>query len=552
MNPGFLGDLETRRIFYASMICTGVAYLLIIAVRAALLGPFTASFTFLVGGIDYYACLPYAAALVIGLWRPVQRAALALADACGRNPYAAAGLTAAALAIGTHLLYHAHPLSMDEYAPLFQSTVFAAGEMHGRLPAPLIDWLVPKGFQRMFFAVDRPTGAIVSVYYPGMALLLTPFTALGVPWLLNPLLGGATVLVMHALGRTLFGSERAAGLAVLFTIASPAVTLNAVSFYSMPAHLLANALFALLLLRPTPRRALAAGVTGSIALVLSNPVPHLFFALPWIAWLAADSARRHLLVPLIAGYAPLCGIIGLGWTYYLRGFGTALAQGAAEPLSLAARMFSGVLQVPTKVVLEARAVALAKLWLWAAPALLVLAGLGVWRLRNESGPWLVLAGSALLTFLGYLFVPYDQGHGWGYRYFHSAWSVLPLLAVAALYLPTGDLKRDGAAGYAAACALAGLLSVTVLQAVQQEHFVRQHLRQVPDPQGGQARVLFIDASRGFYRIDLVQNDPFLRNRLLKFVSYGSAADEAMMREHFPDLSRLSSSERGSVWGIPAR
>ena len=552
-----------NQIFYASMIGTGAAFLIIAAVRASLIGPFTASFTFLVGGIDYYACLPYAAALAVALLRPVQRAGLALADACGRHPYAAAGLTAAALAIGTHLLYHAHPLSMDEYAPYFQSTIFAAGEMHGRLPAPLLDWLVPKGFQRMFFTVDRATGAIVSIYYPGMALLLTPFTALGVPWLLNPLLGGATVLVMHRLGRTLLGSERAAGLAALFTIASPAVTLNAVSFYSMPAHLLANALFALLLLRPTPRRAFAAGVTGSIALVLSNPVPHLFFALPWIAWLAADRARRRLLVPLIAGYVPLCGIIGLGWTYYLRGFTTSLAQGAAEPLSLAARMFSGVLQVPTKVVLEARAVALAKLWLWAAPALLVLAGLGAWRLRNDSGPWLALAGSALLTFLGYLFVPYDQGHGWGYRYFHSAWSVLPLLAVAAL-LPAGGVRPDGvpgdpsstgpsAAGYAAACALAGLLSVTVLLAVQQEHFIRRHLQQVPQPQpGGQARVLIIDASRPFYRIDLVQNDPFLRNPVLILVSHGRAADEAMMRERFPELSLLSSSERGTVWGIRRR
>ena len=540
-------------VFYASMIGTGVAFLIIAAVRASLIGPFSASFTFLVGGIDYYACLPYAAALVIGLLRPVQRAALALADACGRHPYVAAGLTAAALVLGTHLLYHAHPLSMDEYAPHFQSRAFAAGEMAGRLPPALLDWLVPTGFQRMFFTVDRASGAIVSIYYPGMALLLTPFTALGVPWLLNPLLGGATVLVMHALGRALFGSERAAGLAVLFTLASPAVTLNAVSFYSMPAHLLANALFALLLLRPTPRRAFAAGVTGSVALVLSNPVPHLFFALPWVAWLAADGARRRLLVPLIAGYVPLCGILGLGWTYYVRGFSTSLAQGVAEPLSLAASIFSSVLHLPTKVVLEARTVALAKLWLWAAPALLVLAGLGVWRLRNESGPWLVLAGSAVLTFLGYLFVPYDQGHGWGYRYFHSAWSVLPLLAVAAVQ-PRGDAPGASSSltGYAAACALAGLLSVSVLQAVQQEHFVRRHLRQVPAAQSGQARVVIIDASRGFYRIDLVQNDPFLRDPVLKLVSHGRAADEAMMRQRFPELSRLSSDERGTVWGIPGR
>lgn len=562
MNPGLFGDRETRTVFAASLAGTVIAFLLVAATRTLRIGPFTASFTYLVGDIDFNACLPFAMVLVAALLRPLQRAALALADWLGAHPFATAALTVATLALGTHLVYHAHPLSMDEYAPYFQSLAFAAGEMTGRLPPPLIDWLVPKGFQTMFFRLDPASGAIVSIYYPGMALLLTPFSFLGVPWLLNPLIGGATVLVMHALGRALFGSGRAAGLAVLFTIASSAVTLNAISFYSMPAHLLCNALFALLLLRATPRRALLAGVIGSLALVLNNPVPHLLFALPWIVWLAADAGRRRTLLPLAAGYLPLCVLLGLGWTYYLRGFGVSLAAGAAEPVSLVARMFAGVFRLPTGVVFEARMVAAAKIWLWSAPALVTLAFLGTWRLRDESGPWLVLAACAFLTYVGYLFVPYDQGHGWGFRYFHGAWLVIPLLAVAAVHAPAGAANAvppaasSPAAGYAAACALLGLLTVTLVQAALMERFLGRHLAQLPTAGvrdlSGEPRVVIVDASRGFYRIDLVQNDPFLRNRVLTLVSGGRAADEAMMRERFPGLARLSSSERGTVWGIPAR
>src|SRR6185437_7921307 len=138
------------------------------------------------------------------------------------------------------------------------------------------------------------SGAVASMYWPGLALLLTPFTLLGVPWLLNPLIGGATVRAMHRLARQFFVGEEAVGLVVLLTVASPAVTINAISFYSMPAHLLANTLFVVLLLRRTLAAALLAGIIGSLALALHNPVPHLLFALPWIGWLAVQPGGWRL------------------------------------------------------------------------------------------------------------------------------------------------------------------------------------------------------------------------------------------------------------------
>jgi hypothetical protein len=106
-------------------------------------------------------------------------------------------------------------------------------------------------------------------------LLLTPFTLLGLPWVLNLMLGAIGVYAMHALALRLTGSRTGAGFAVLLTIGSAAFVVNAISFYSMTAHIICNAAFVFLRLKPTPARALGPGTLGGLALALRNPLPHL-------------------------------------------------------------------------------------------------------------------------------------------------------------------------------------------------------------------------------------------------------------------------------------
>ena len=102
------------------------------------------------------------------------------------------------------------------------------------------------------------------------------------------MLSGLTVLVVHRLALKLFHSAESAGLAVLFTVASPVFFADGISYYLMTAHLLFNGVFALLLLEPAPRRLVLAGVVGSFALSLHNPVPHVLFAAPWIVSMAPE------------------------------------------------------------------------------------------------------------------------------------------------------------------------------------------------------------------------------------------------------------------------
>jgi hypothetical protein len=195
-------------------------------------------------------------------------------------------------------------------------------------------------------------------------------------------------------------------------------------------------------------------------------------------------------------------------------------------------------------VLLARLWGLAKLWLWSVPALLAVAAYGVWKMPRADRRWGVLLACALLTFFGYFFVRYDQGHGWGYRYFHSAWFVLPLFAAAVL--------KDEVRAYLAGCAVVSLVALTALRAVQVEQFMERHLEQLPRAQDAEVRVVIVDPAGGYYAQDLVQNDPFLRNPVLVLASRGREADEAMMVKRFPELTRLSSSARGTTWGYQPR
>jgi hypothetical protein len=469
-----------------------------------------------------------------------------------RHPGQVAAATGLLLCIGTIVVYRNHPLSMDEYAPYFQSQVFAAGRLSGRLPPALLDWLVPPSFQDYFLNVSHATGAVASAYWPSFALLLTPFTLLGIPWACNPCISALTLLAIHRLALHLFKDQEAAGLAVLLTVASPVFFANGISYYSMPAHLLANAVYALLLVEPTPRKALVAGVVGSVALTLHNPVPHMLFALPWLVYLAMHPQRVRLLGGLAAGYLPLCLLLGVGWF----AFSADIVREAGGPATSArwdaGAVFESAFHLPTGTVLLARLIGLAKVWLWAVPGLLLLAGAGAWKWRRDAR-CLLLATSALVTLLGYLFVPVDQGHGWGYRYFHSAWFALPLLAAGALQrteagtVSATALEADDVRAFVVACSVLTLLAGVGFRSFQIHEFIVHEQGQVPAYAGRERRVVILDTTRAFYGQDLVQNDPFLRGPLTRMLTHGADADAQMMTRNFPDMRRVFADEHGTVW-----
>ncbi len=467
---------------------------------------------------------------------------LKLADLLGNYPYSVALASVAMMGLGTILIYHDYPLSMDEYAAVFQAKIFASGRLVAQLPRSLVDWLVVSGFNGSFLVASPESGRAIGHYWPGFAALLAPFEFLNVPWLCNPMLAGMAIVLIHRITLDVTGDRRAAGWALLFTVASGGFVANALSYYSMQAHLTANLLFAALLLKPTHRRALWAGLVGSLALNLHNPVPHALFSFPWLVAMTIERDQRRFLPPLILGYLPGLAL-GLGWLMWRADIGSGVSGAAVHGVT------DGIFAWPDATLLNMRAAALAKMWLWTLPCLFVFAFLGRCRYGNNRTVRL-LTQSALLTFAGYLFVRFDQGHGWGFRYFQPAWGAVPILAGCAM--TNRSLAERRLLSFAGAAAVLNLAVVLPFQMHQISEVITQHLAQLPPPQRPGNNVYFIHPLGGFYVADMVQFDPLLRDQDLKLVSHGAELDAELIRQNWPTATKITSQRAADQWYLGPR
>ncbi len=500
-------------------------------------------------------------ALVVGAWLLRNRdPRLDPAAFLGRHPWPVAAAAFAGLCLAMFGVVHGHPLAGDEHLAIFQSRVFAAGKLSGQLPHELVYRLVPTYYlDRWLIATE--TGQVVSIYWPGFALLLAPFSLVGAPWACNPLLASLTLVLLASTAKRLTGDERAGGWAMLFALASPGFVGMALSYFSMTSHLFFNLLFAWLLLERSPRRLIAAGLIGSFALVQSNPVPHVLFALPWLVSIArgCDGGRRLRL--LAAGYAPLVLLLGFGWWLFLRQL-----QGASFPLpygpdgdplhrlaNLAAYFdyeMRKVFTLPGADVLAYRLGEQVRLWTWTAPGLPLLALAGWWLWRRTAG--LRLLGTSLAaTLLGYAFVGFDQGYGWGARYVHSAFSALPILGGALMVTMLPEVEARRLKNYVTRLALYSLVFASALRLFQIRLFMDEQLALRPPFEAGVRQLVFIRPNLEYYTPDFVQNDPFLRAPVIFMQSRTPRRDrDDVIRRHFPN-ARLEYDNPllGQVWRL---
>jgi hypothetical protein len=240
----------------------------------------------------------------------------------------------------------------------------------------------------------------------------------------------------------------------------------------------------------------------------------------------ADGRLRDLLL-LTAGYLPLSLLLGLGWSVALQNVEPVVTDQTSFEVSRYFQVFA----LPSAGTLVARLLGIVKLDGWAVPGLLALAIAG--GLSWKTAAARCVAASALLTLAGYLLVPFDQGHGWGFRYFHQAWLTLPLLVAGALATFSGDDARARRyKGFLLVSCLGSLLVLTPLRMSDTADFVSRHLAQTPPPFGSQNRqIVFVNIHCGYHIQDLFQNDPFLRGSDLTVVSRGSEADARFAEEH---------------------
>lgn len=476
-----------------------------------------------------------------------------------RSPWQTSLVVTVLLSVCTLVVYKNHPLCMDEYADWFQSRVFAAGSLSGRWPPDLVDWLLPKGFQGTFLRVSTTTGATMSGYFPGYALVQAPFVLFGVPWLCNPVLVGATLMVLSYIARTILEDTTAAGWVMLFAIASPVFLINGISYYSSSGQLLLNLGFCALLLKPSSRRLLLAGLIGGFSAFYHNPIRHVFFALPWVAWIMwTYQPRLKGLALLAVGYLPSVLILGGAWLYFRTQITTisssAVGATGIQPVAGIGVAILDLLENawhlvswPSAYGSYARLAGLVKTWLWTAPMIPLLALFAVSRCRDVRVQ--LMFWSAAASFIGYLFLmPDDQGHGWGDRYFHAVWGVLPILA----YAWVAEIRKENPDQSRMILARIGLGAVAYfclafpLRLWQVHNHMKEHLAQIPQVSKGVPGEVVLLNGYGYYAVDLVQNDPWMRGSKHVLYSQGSEKDEAMLRRYFPGCRLIEYPPYGSA------
>lgn len=454
------------------------------------------------------------------------------------------------LAVGTLAIYQNHRLSGDETYLYFQAQTFAAGRLEGRFPPELLPRLIAPYLIDVLTTVSPDTGRVISAYWPGFSLLLTPFVWLGIPWLLNPLLSGGVLLLVFRLTKDLTGNREIAAWAALFTLASPAFTVQGISYFAMQAHLFFNLLFVFLLLQEHRHATYLAGLVGGYALVLHNPVPHTAFALPWIIWQwrRLRPSRERLL--LLAGYLTVAPALGLGWLWlrkHLQGHAAA-GLGSSSPFSLESLIetiqpnLAVAFAWPSSDTLVTRFVDFLKLNAWAAPGLVFLAWLGL-RESKAGSPARTLGWSALTTFTVFFFVKFDQNTGWGHRYFHSAWGVLSILA--ALGMNGERLRSEVSQRIVFTMTVLSLVLATGLRFHQVRSLIRAHLEQSPCLPEKVSQVCFLRP--GGYRLDLIQNDPLLRSPRIMLQSRGVKEDERTAQRLLPGARLARNWDGQTVW-----
>jgi hypothetical protein len=498
-----------------------------------------------------------AALAILALIPATHRPALAFVEAIGRRPWTVAAITFVALCLGTLSVAHNHAFAGDEHLTLMQSRIFAAGSLTGQVPPDLMPWLMADFYRYRWIMLNPLSGDIASIYWPGFALLLTPFAALGIPWACNPLLASLALILIGHLAVRLTSNEQAGGWAMLLAVASPGFSGLALSYFPMTAHLTVNLVYAWLLIRGGRHSLFLAGLVGSLALLLHNPVPHVLFAAPWVVWLGLQPERRRNLATLALGYFPAL-VIGMAWAVFIRnmhGFiffapfpsdGSFLHElgnlfwywqfrsqwifGAAPEFAVGGRIGEQI-----------------RLWSWAVPGLPILATAG-WWLGRRNLHLNLLALSLATTLLGYMLVRFDQGSGWGARYVHPAWGALPILGAAAVVLWPGQARENHPLrGWVASVAALSLVLATALRWSQIDDYLTEHLSRRPPYEEGVRQFVFIEYDRPHYTQDLVQNDPFFRNPVVFLLSRGRREDYLMMRHLHPEAHQVYDGRYGHVW-----
>jgi len=201
------------------------------------------------------------------------------------------------------IVYERHPHLADEVSYLYQARYFAEGRIAAAPPPASEAFSV----DLMTYEKDR----WYSPFPPGWPMVLAAGVLAGAPWIVNPVLGGVSILLAYLLLRELL-SRRAARLGVLLLCASPWQLFMAMSFMSHTLTLVCGLLAALGVARSRGSGSIAwpfvAGIAvGEISLI--RPLDGVILGAALGLWSIGLGGKR-LRIPAIAAF--VIGAAGMG------------------------------------------------------------------------------------------------------------------------------------------------------------------------------------------------------------------------------------------------
>ncbi len=232
------------------------------------------------------------------------------------------------------VVYERMPHVPDEVVYLFHARYLAAGELF-LAPPP-----VPAAFDLDLMLLDQ--GKWYCPVPLGWPLVLALGVRVGAPWLVNPLLGGATVLAVYALLRELT-SRRNARIAVALLSLSPWFVFLNMSFMTHPLTLLVASCAALGVARARRTGGIASCVGAGLAIGVASlvrPLDGMLLALLlglWSIGLGGARLRLGAIAALVASTA-LSGLAVLPYNRALTG----------EPLRFPIQRYVDVVYGPGK------------------------------------------------------------------------------------------------------------------------------------------------------------------------------------------------------------
>lgn len=322
------------------------------------------------------------------------------------------------------------PASGDEYAYVVSAKLFARGELS--VPSPP----EPRFFDVMHVVND---GKFYGKYPPGWPAVLAMGEAAGVPWLVNPLLGFATLLLVWWSARRHF-SDSAAAMAALLLLANPFLILNSASYFSHPACLLFVLGFthlALVAAREPARRAafLGAGLLAGAAFTV-RPFTALWACLPAGLALLLELRHRERRRDLAAGLAlaalPAAALVGLVLAYNSAQTGDPFLNpfekyARWDAPALPASIGAWISRTQTHIFGRAE-----ELFVFAPLSPLLVALALVRRETRRDRTVLVMTASAAALFASFFFYWGIGGFRYGPRYLFEALGAVTIVSGAAL------------------------------------------------------------------------------------------------------------------------